>query len=269
MFRDAFTDVHRPIGNPEGVLGWAAYFDTYYTFVDLAIDPRGTAQSNPFNYSVFKGKVDLLADSWPMEKDVPVSQILFPVTAIFNCLEDAHVYYQGTTPNVYSGSGELFNGIFTGQRLTILSNDYWTDGSTGLSGFSVSNSPISIVGGAAGEKPTFFYTPNWEANFLNAKPHLIDTIGGMDPLEWVTEVASTHSILHAGMKDLGNQFSIVLQNILGQLNSLDVTIAGDKNPLLKSYEVKYVDGGYSTWTWAVSFPAAAGVANTTAIRVGL
>jgi len=27
--------------------------------------------------------------------------------------------------------------------------------------------------------------------------------------------------------------------------------------------VKYVDGGYSTWTWAVSFPAAAGVANTT------
>jgi len=94
----------------------------------------------------------------------------------------------------------LFNGIFTGQRLTILSNDYWTDGSTGLSGFSVSNSPISIVGGAAGEKPTFFYTPNWEANFLNAKPHLIDTIGGMDPLEWVTEVASTHSILHAGMK---------------------------------------------------------------------
>eukprot|EP00798_Chlamydomonas_sp_ICE-L_P005367 gene5367-5586_t len=253
----------------EGVLGWAAYYDTYYTFVDLAIDPRGTEQCNPYDYSVFKGKVDLvkelqeLADSWPVDEDVPVSQILFPVTAIFNRLEDTHVYYQGTSPHAYSGSGELFNGIFAGQTLTILSNDYWTDGSTGLSGFSVSNSPISIVGGAAGEKPTFFYTPNWESNNLNAKPHLIDTIGGMDPLEWLTELASTHSILHAGMKDLGNQFAAVLQKILGQINSLDLTMAGDKDPLLKSYEVKYVGGGYSTWTWAVSFPAAAGDANTT------
>jgi len=46
----------------EGVLGWAAYYDTYYTFVDLAIDPRGTEQCNPYDYSVFKGKVDLVKE---------------------------------------------------------------------------------------------------------------------------------------------------------------------------------------------------------------
>jgi len=217
-------------------------FQEFFVFVNTAINPSNSSESNAFGIKPWNEKVDLvgglrqLADSWPENQTVGLADVALPINDLFNRVRDAHTIYQGAS----SRFGTIFGNVLGNLYLVL---------------YDVSNQHQVLAvtlkaKGQSGINATAWLTSPGLASTEDVTK-VVKSVDGRPFMDWFLRTMITSPTFNFPHHSLGSRINSLLEDFW--LWSLAST--GDLTPLVgKQYKVQYEDGSTGLWTWAVQFP---------------